>query len=171
MHKHSPLTCQLQCNIFFWSLGFFTLLDTPVQQEQQACVSLTAHVVVQHEWSDAGKSHQSLQLESLLLTGGPVTCHGLPLRQGSRGLHEGQQSQNNPFLFIDLWLVDCLGSALHLQRALQRPELCVSPVLPPSRLTWWPRDSTTISSFENLLDYSWSWCCTLWGCDFSLMHK
>lgn len=47
--------------------------DAPVQQEQQARVALTGHIVIQHERSDGGQSGQRLQLELLLLGGGPVT--------------------------------------------------------------------------------------------------
>lgn len=50
-----------------------TLPDAPVQQQQQAGVSLTGHVVIQHEWSDGSQCGQRLQLELLLLDGGPVT--------------------------------------------------------------------------------------------------
>lgn len=136
MYSIGPLIPHLEWKSPFWSCCNLTLFDTPVQKEQQARVSLTGGVIIQQEGSDGGESSQGLQLESLLLTDRPVTSHRLPLGQGTRWLHERQQSQNHPFLPIDLDREACLDVALPLFRSLHGPGMRASPAPLPCHLTW-----------------------------------
>lgn len=78
-----------------------TSLQTPVQQQQQAGVGLTRHVVVQHQRSQRAQSGQRLELQLLLLAGGPTTSAAPGL--GRSGLDQEHQAEHDAALLKQLF--------------------------------------------------------------------